>query len=69
MERMFSLLIFSVILFSLSLSQARAAQRILTLEELSKQPVNQQQPIIVVNTAAEYVFLNYLVYSLNPKKK
>ncbi|XP_054479178.1 armadillo repeat-containing protein 3 [Anoplopoma fimbria] len=30
-----------------------AGQRILTLEELSKQPVNEQRPIIVVNTATE----------------
>uniref|UniRef100_A0A665WDD4 Armadillo repeat containing 3 n=1 Tax=Echeneis naucrates TaxID=173247 RepID=A0A665WDD4_ECHNA len=29
-------------------------QRILTLEELSRQPVNQHRPIIVVNTASEY---------------
>ncbi|XP_051266900.1 armadillo repeat-containing protein 3 [Dicentrarchus labrax] len=33
--------------------KARPGQKILTLEELSKQPVNQHQPIIVVNTAAE----------------
>ncbi|XP_070842419.1 armadillo repeat-containing protein 3 [Chaetodon trifascialis] len=33
--------------------KARAGQRILTLEELSKHPVNQHQPIIVVNTATE----------------
>ncbi|KAK1884810.1 Armadillo repeat-containing protein 3 [Dissostichus eleginoides] len=32
---------------------ARAGQRILTLEEMSKQPVNEHRPIIVVNTAAE----------------
>ncbi|KAE8279968.1 Armadillo repeat-containing protein 3 Beta-catenin-like protein Cancer/testis antigen 81 [Larimichthys crocea] len=31
--------------------KAQAGQRILTLEELSKQPVNQHRPIIVVNTA------------------
>uniref|UniRef100_A0A4W6FP15 Armadillo repeat containing 3 n=1 Tax=Lates calcarifer TaxID=8187 RepID=A0A4W6FP15_LATCA len=34
--------------------KARAGQRILTLEELSKQPVNQHRPIIVVNTTEEY---------------
>ncbi|XP_068438116.1 armadillo repeat-containing protein 3 isoform X2 [Clinocottus analis] len=33
--------------------KAPAGQRILTLEELSKEPVNKQQPIIVVNTATE----------------
>ncbi|GAA6228343.1 armadillo repeat-containing protein 3 [Lates japonicus] len=33
--------------------KARAGQRILTLEELSKQPVNQHRPIIVVNTTEE----------------
>ncbi|KAI9518682.1 hypothetical protein NQZ68_035073 [Dissostichus eleginoides] len=33
--------------------KARAGQRILTLEEMSKQPVNEHRPIIVVNTAAE----------------
>ncbi|XP_042366739.1 armadillo repeat-containing protein 3 [Plectropomus leopardus] len=33
--------------------KARAGQRILTLEELSKQPVNEHRPIIVVNTTIE----------------
>ncbi|XP_037612299.1 armadillo repeat-containing protein 3 isoform X2 [Sebastes umbrosus] len=33
--------------------KACAGQRILTLEELSKQPVNEHQPIIVFNTAKE----------------
>ncbi|XP_034428672.1 armadillo repeat-containing protein 3 isoform X2 [Hippoglossus hippoglossus] len=33
--------------------KAHAGQRILTLEEFSKQPVNQQRPIIVVNTMIE----------------
>ncbi|XP_030254507.1 armadillo repeat-containing protein 3 isoform X2 [Sparus aurata] len=33
--------------------KACGGQRILTLEELSEQPVNQQRPIIFVNTAAE----------------
>ncbi|XP_060950018.1 armadillo repeat-containing protein 3 [Limanda limanda] len=33
--------------------KAHAGQRILTLEEFSKQPVNQQRPIIAVNTAIE----------------
>nr|XP_019942913.1 PREDICTED: armadillo repeat-containing protein 3 [Paralichthys olivaceus] len=33
--------------------KARAGQRILTLEEFSKQPVNQQRPIIVFNTTTE----------------
>ncbi|XP_061593151.1 armadillo repeat-containing protein 3-like [Cololabis saira] len=33
--------------------KARSGQRILTLEELSKQPVNQDQPIILVNTEIE----------------
>ncbi|KAI4806938.1 hypothetical protein KUCAC02_017728 [Chaenocephalus aceratus] len=33
--------------------KARAGQRILTLEEMSKQPVNEHRPIIAVNTAAE----------------
>ncbi|KAF7668127.1 hypothetical protein LDENG_00031130 [Lucifuga dentata] len=35
--------------------QARAGQRILTLEEFSKQPVNQQRPIIAVNTATHRI--------------
>ncbi|KAM6900539.1 armadillo repeat-containing protein 3 [Xenentodon cancila] len=34
--------------------KARSGQRTLTLEELSKQPVNQDQPIILVNTETEY---------------
>ncbi|XP_073344887.1 armadillo repeat-containing protein 3 [Pagrus major] len=33
--------------------KARGGQRILTLEELSKQPVNQHRPTIFVNTAAK----------------
>ncbi|XP_038582320.1 armadillo repeat-containing protein 3 isoform X1 [Micropterus salmoides] len=33
--------------------KVRGGQRILTLEELSKQPVNQHRPIIVVNRATE----------------
>ncbi|XP_035475640.1 armadillo repeat-containing protein 3 isoform X2 [Scophthalmus maximus] len=33
--------------------QARAGQRVLSLEELSKKPVNQQRPIIVINTTTE----------------
>lgn len=33
--------------------KARLGQRVLTLEELSKQPINQQRPIIVVNIASE----------------
>ncbi|XP_072234177.1 armadillo repeat-containing protein 3 [Leuresthes tenuis] len=33
--------------------KARPGQRILTLEELTKQPVNQHRPIIVVNTTTE----------------
>lgn len=31
--------------------QARAGERILTLEELAQQPVNQHKPIIAINTA------------------
>ncbi|XP_053198601.1 armadillo repeat-containing protein 3 isoform X2 [Scomber japonicus] len=33
--------------------KARSGQRVLTLEELSKQPVNQHRPIIAVNTASD----------------
>ncbi|XP_071398841.1 armadillo repeat-containing protein 3 [Centroberyx affinis] len=33
--------------------QVRAGQQVLTLEELSKQPVNQRRPIIAVNIAAD----------------
>ncbi|XP_068604234.1 armadillo repeat-containing protein 3 [Brachionichthys hirsutus] len=33
--------------------KTHAGQRLLTLEELSKQPVNQQQPIIAINTAVK----------------
>ncbi|XP_047424669.1 armadillo repeat-containing protein 3 [Mugil cephalus] len=33
--------------------KARSGQRILTLEELSKQPVNQHRPVFLVNTATE----------------
>lgn len=51
----FSLEIYDIILFPPC--QVCATQRILTLEELSGQPVNQHRPIIVVNTAAEYVIL------------
>lgn len=54
LEWIFSREIYGIILFPPS--QVRATQRTLTLEELSEQPVNQQRPTILVNTAAEYVF-------------
>lgn len=43
--------------------QAHAGERILTLEELAQQPVNQHKPIIVVNTSAGFVFSNHRVHS------
>lgn len=61
LEWVFSLEIYGIILFPPS--QVHATQRTLTLEELSKQPVNQHRPIIVVNTAAKYVFWKYIGHS------
>uniref|UniRef100_A0AAQ5YWM1 EDR1/CTR1/ARMC3-like peptidase-like domain-containing protein n=1 Tax=Amphiprion ocellaris TaxID=80972 RepID=A0AAQ5YWM1_AMPOC len=40
--------------------KARPGQRVLTLDELSKQPVNKNQPVIVINTAPEYDLKNYM---------
>uniref|UniRef100_A0A3P8UDS6 Armadillo repeat containing 3 n=1 Tax=Amphiprion percula TaxID=161767 RepID=A0A3P8UDS6_AMPPE len=44
--------------------KARPGQRVLTLDELSKQPVNKNQPVIVINTAPEYEFKNYVSFAL-----
>lgn len=43
--------------------QAHAGERILTLEELAQQPVNQHKPIIVINTSPGFVFSNHRVHS------
>lgn len=53
---------------ALCVFQASAGQRILTLEELSKQPVNQHRPIIVINTTIEYeLYFKTNVYQIvNP---
>lgn len=45
--------------------QAHAGERILTLQELAQQPVNQHKPIIVINTSPGFVFPNTRTYSFS----